>query len=56
MKNYKLVQVNQTKNVILTSSDGLSTLAIPFDEANSDYQAYLQWLAEGNTPLPPDQE
>ena len=29
---------------------------IPFDPANTDYQAYLKWLSEGNTPLPPDQE
>ena len=25
---------------------------IPEDAANSDYHAYLEWLAEGNTPEP----
>ena len=25
---------------------------IPFDESNTDYQAYLKWVAEGNTPQP----
>jgi hypothetical protein len=29
---------------------------IPFDEGNIDYQAYLVWLSEGNTPLPPDEQ
>lgn len=27
---------------------------IPFDEGNVDYQEYLKWVAEGNTPLPPE--
>ena len=28
---------------------------IPFDLANTSYQEYLQWLAEGNEPLPADE-
>ena len=28
---------------------------IPFDPANTDYQEYLEWLAEGNQPLPAEE-
>lgn len=27
---------------------------IPFDPANTDYQEFLRWKAEGNEPLPAD--
>ena len=41
-----------------TATDSINRLpdnvTIPFDPANTDYQAYLQWLSEGNTPTPAD--
>lgn len=39
-------------NVVIKVSDNAF---IPMDEANTDYQAYLKWLDEGNEPLPADE-
>jgi hypothetical protein len=52
---YKLVKSPMTQEVnVVQLQVGNVLLSIPFDPANTDYQAYLEWLAEGNTPLPPD--
>jgi hypothetical protein len=51
---YKLIKniINNNINGIKRLSDGA---CIPFDPANTDYQAYLKWVSEGNEPLPAEE-
>jgi hypothetical protein len=52
---YKLhndILTNQPSSIIRTT-DGAS---IPFDPANTDYQQYLAWVAEGNQPEPAEEQ
>lgn len=49
---YKLSKSMSGYECVIRTTDGAF---IPFDPANTDYQAYLQWLAEGNEPEPADE-
>ena len=50
MITYKLFnsEFGQLINVIKIKDGNKSY--IPLNEANTDYQEYLEWVAEGNTP------
>jgi hypothetical protein len=45
---YKLTKFQS----VIRTTDGAF---IPFSEDNIDYQAYLKWVDEGNTPEPAEE-
>jgi hypothetical protein len=56
MTTYQLAPADIITNAtigVLRTKDG-ETCQIPFDPANTDYQEYLEWVSEGNTPTPAD--
>ena len=52
---YKLLFNHLAKRVtsVLRLSDGA---CIPMHPDNTDYQAYLKWLSEGNQPTPAEEQ
>ena len=47
---YKLFKnIDGIEVCVLRKING-TIMSIPFDEANTDYQEFLEWVAEGNTP------
>lgn len=54
-----MIMYKQYKNIDGTIASGILRVSdsafIPFDPANTDYQEYLKWVAEGNQPLPADE-
>ena len=51
---YKLTKFTNLISGVTTEGDTIIRIAdnaaIPKDEGNTDYQDYLAWVAEGNTP------
>jgi len=56
MNTYKQIYLDSIAKTISTNhilrSDGA---VIPFDPANTDYQAFLAWKEQGNEPLPAEE-
>jgi hypothetical protein len=57
MIRYYLLDKNQGVVKAITNDDGSTHHQVLVQESdNTDYQAYLKWLEEGNTPTSADEQ
>ena len=42
---------NQHENYMVTFIDSNIVMSVPLDEANTDYQAIQEWIADGGTVI-----
>ena len=54
---YKLINhpISQQPSAVMQFNEDGTVSSFVFDPANTDYQEYLKWVAEGNEPEPADQ-
>ena len=56
MRTYKLYKTTLGEDAAITVNEDGSVTSFLFHEDNTDYQQYLKWVEEGNSPLPADVE
>jgi hypothetical protein len=54
IKKHNVFDGAEQEFILRTNTDGSFT-SFPADPANTDFQEYQRWLAEGNTPEPADE-
>ena len=45
----KSIDGTETECILITYDDHPRVWSVPLDSGNTDYQEYLEWVAEGNT-------